>query len=305
MSTKTAAQWLEEGMAALELSHSADTMSELRGDRETAVAAFTQALALEPNLRSALIQRAFTLADLEEHEQSLDAFVAALEVAPTNVGLTFGAVESMVALKKYGAALEACEAVLKLQPDHPTAPFLRARLLFLLERDAESVTAWDELSPAQQEAGPGAPKAARLMRACSLARLERPEATAAFREVFEAGVDPFSVGTRGNPVAEALRQFAPARDAFQAFVSANRSTRLSMAADAWLAAGRQVEALETGLLLVEANPRDSRRWFHLAEVHAAAGRVAEALSAYDQSLALEPSFLGAQARRKVVAEGGR
>ena len=54
MSTKTAAQWLEEGMAALELSHTADTLSELRGDRETAVAAFTQALALEPDHDDAL-----------------------------------------------------------------------------------------------------------------------------------------------------------------------------------------------------------------------------------------------------------
>lgn len=305
MSTKTAAQWLEEGMAALELSHTADTLSELRGDRETAVAAFTQALALEPDLKSALIQRAFTLADLDEHESALDAFIAALKVAPTNVGLTFAAVESMVALKKYAPAVEACGAVLKLQPDHPTAPFLRARLLWLLERDAESVTAWDSMSPAQQEAGPGARKAARLMRACSLARLGRPEATAAFREVFEAGVDRFSVGTWGNPVPEALRQFAPAREAFQAYVSANRATQLAMAADAWLAARRPVEALETARLLVEANPSNSRHWFHLAEVHAAAGRTAEALSAYDQSLALEPGFLGAQARRKVVADGGR
>jgi tetratricopeptide (TPR) repeat protein len=304
-SPKTAAQWLDEGLKALELSHSADTTSELRGDRETAVAAFTQALVLEPGLFPALIHRAFTLADLEEHETALDAFVAALEVAPSNVALRFGAVESMVALKKYAPALEACEVVVKLQPDHRTAPFLRAKLLCLLERDVEAVAAWDVLLPTLKDEGPGSPAVARMMRACSLARLGRADARAAFREVFDDGVDRFSVGFRGNPVAEALRQFAPAREAFQAFVSENRATRLAMAADAWLAADRPVEALETARLLVEANPSDSRIWFHLAEVHAAAGRVAEALAAYDQSLAREPGFLGAQARRKVVAEGGR
>ena len=301
VSPKTAAQWLEEGLKALELAHSADTTSELRGDRETAVAAFTQALSLQPELLAALIHRAFTLADLEEHEPALDAFVAALEVAPSNVALRFGAAESMVALKKHGPALEACEAVLKLQPDHRTAPFLRARLLSLLERDAEAVAAWDALLPTLKDGGPNSPPVARMMRACSLARLGRAEAMAAFGEVFDEGVDRFSVGFRGNPVAEALRLYEPARAAFQAFISANRATRLAMAAEAWLAAGRPLEALETARLLIDANPGDSRRWFHLAEVHAAAERNTEALAAYDQSLALEPGFLGAQARRTIVA----
>lgn len=305
MNPKTAAQWLDEGLKALELSHSADSISELRGDRESAVAAFTQALALEPKLLGALIHRAFTLADLEEHEQALDAFVAALEVAPSNVALRFGAVESMVALKTYAPALEACEAVVRLQPDHRTAPFVRARLLSLLERDTEAVEAWDALLPTMKDGGPGSIAVARMMRACSLARLGRADATTAFREIFDGGVDRFSVGFRGNPIAEALRQFEPARAAFQAFIAANRATRLAMAAEAWLAADRPVEALETARVLVEANPSDSRRWFHVAEVHAAAGRVDEALAAYDQSLALEPGFLGAQARRKVVADGAR
>lgn len=305
MSPKTAAQWLAEGLKALDLSHSADTTSELRGDRETAVEAFTQALALEPELLDALIHRAFTLADLDEHEQALDAFVAALKVAPENVALAFGAAESMTELEKYASALDACEAVLQRQPDHVAAPFLRARLLSLLERDVEAVAAWDALLPTLTDGALGrSRKVARLMRACSLARLGLPEATASFRELFDAGVDRFAVAFRGSPIAEALRQFAPAREAFQAFVSENRATRLATAAAAWLAADRPVEALESARLLLEANPNDSRVWFHLAEVHAAAGRVTEALAAYDQSLALEPGFLGAQARRKVVADGG-
>ena len=234
MSTKTAAQWLAEGMQALELAHSADSTSELRGDRETAIEAFDQALALEADLPDALMQRAFTLADLDEHEQALDAFIAALKVAPSNVGLTFGAAESMVALEKYAPALEACETVLRLRPDHGAAPFLRARLLSLLERDVEAVTAWGALLPAMNDERSAS--RGRLMRACSLARLGRIEATAAFSEVFEPGVDRVSVGSRGNPIAEALRLFAPAREAFQAFVAASRATRLATAADAWLAA---------------------------------------------------------------------
>ncbi len=305
MSAKTAAQWLDEGLEALELSRSADSISELRGARESAVGAFTQALVLEPALLPALLHRAFTLAELEEHETALDAFVAALEVAPSNVALRFGAVESMVALKKYAPALDACETVVKLQPDHRSATFLRARLLSWLERDTEAVAAWDALLPTLKDGGPGSAAVARMMRACSLARLGRADATTAFREVFDDGGDRFSVGFRGNPVAEALRLYEPARAAFQAFTSENRATRLAMAAEAWLAAGRPVEALETARQQVEANPSDSRSWFHLAEVHAAAGRVAEALAAYDQSLALEPGFLGAKARRKVVAEGGQ
>ena len=135
----------------------------------------------------------------------------------------------------------------------------------------------------------------------SLAQLGRPEARAAFLEVFRTSYHGFSAGSRGNPFSEALRQFATAREAFFDFVEAGGDTLHAAAAETWLAAQRPHEALAAADRWVRGSPLNSRAWFLLAEVHAASRRVPEALAAYDRSLALEPGFLGAQARRKVVA----
>lgn len=297
---KTAAEWFAEGQHHLGLSWSADTTSDLRGDRESAVAAFDQVLALEPNHLEALSERAYTLAALDEHEAALDSFVVATHLAPANLPLRFGAAKSLQALGRFEGALDACDSLLKAMPAHREGRVLRAELLSALERDELAVSAWDELLPTLADEGLTLNRG-RLLRACSLARLGRPEARAAFLEVFRASFDKFSAGFRGNPISEALRQFAPAREAFFEFVEASGETLHAAAAEAWLAAQRPDEALAAADRWVHGSPLNSRAWFLLAEVHAASRRVPEALAAYDRSLALEPGFLGAQARRKVVA----
>lgn len=309
---KSAAEWFEEGLAAIALSHSADTQSELRGDLESVVAAFEQVLALDPSYPGAQHQRGLALAHLGQHEAAVDAFVAAVALAPADADLRLAGAQSLATLGQSEAALAAFEEVLRLRPGDEEALFGRAAALLLLGRDELALAAWDEVlaSPDNRTLhfhgrnlrvlmGDFRRLRALLSRATALAHLDRPEAFQAFGAVFDAAAaDPSTpVDLHG-----ALRDLEVARAAYRAHVEA-RADEVSTwrrAGGLWSAAGRMAEAHQAWAEAVQRAPTDAHVWFGKAEAHARAEQFDEAIAAYRQALVLRPGFLGASARLEVV-----
>lgn len=296
---KTAGDWFEEGMKAIGMSYTADYRSEWTSDHETAVAAFDQALALEPSHLRALVERGLALAKLDQHEAALDSFVAAVTQAPRDADLRVAVGQSLMKLGQYGAAVPAFDEVLRLRAGDGEALYGRARALKALERDALALADWDALLALPDTFHH---LEARLSRAVALARLGRPEARAAFAETFEADAVTLR-GMSPPPVfSEALRTLKVARTAYRAYVEAHAGELPAVrgAASAWGKAGRIEESLAAWAEVVQRAPGDAHAWYGKAEAHALAGQLAPAIAAHERSLELWPGFLGAAARLQVL-----
>lgn len=295
---KSAADWFEEGLAAIALSRSADYQSELMDDLRRAVAAFEHALALDPKLPQAQHQRGLALAHLDQHEAALDAFVAAISLAPEDADLRLAVARSLVAAGQTEAALAAFDEVLRLRPGDEVALFGRASALASLGRDALALAAWDEVL-GRREPFHGRGRA-RLARAIALAHLGRAEALGAFRELFDD--EPIQLGGSGAPAA--LRTLEAARAAYRAHVEAHAEdlNGWRRAGQMWGSAGRTVEAIAAWEELLRRAPGDAQAWFGLAEAQVQAGQLEDAVAAYRRSLELWPGFLGASARLRVVLD---
>ena len=286
---RTAANWFDEGLAALELARGADHVSELMGDYERAVHAFEQALALDPTHSRAIRERALTLAALHQPEAALDALVVAVKLEPDDPTLRLAAAHALVSLKRTEAALETFEAVLRLSADS-RALIGRAQMLSALRRDAEAVTAWDAVLSGPKDpftAEAGGPQAL-LARATSLAHLEKPEASDAFTSAFKGD------HLRPEDLLAALREFEVARLAYRAHLERNPSARaLHQAALAWNALGLHPEAIRSWERLVLVEPNAPWAWAGKGKAHEDAGELEGALAAWERALALWPQSPGA------------
>lgn len=305
----TAADWLQRGLEALELSRSADTQSELRGDREAAVDAFDRALALEPQHAQAQFLRGRTLADLDRHEEALDSLAVAQQLLPGDPAPNRAAAFSFHRLGRHLDALSAAERGLALDPRDADLAFLRAEVLTHLRR-REAIPAWEGLLADAELLGRvarfGARVRARLLRATTLASFADGRAREAFDDLFELEREQLRGPLTPNELFDALRDYDVARRAFTAAIE-HRPTTASwhVAVDHWLRAGRAQEALAAAEQLVTLSPTDARAWAAKAEAHAAAGQRDAAISCFQRALEYEPGFLGAKARLEVVSRGGR
>ena len=310
----TATEWFEKGMAAISLSRHADYGSEFIGDLEDAVGAFGEVLALEPGNLGALRERGLALALLDRHEEALDAFVAATRLAPLDAELRLAVAQSLLRLDHPEAALEALDEVLRLRPDDAEALFSRASVLMVLKRDALPLTAWNTvlgLDDNRTLSHHGRMVRvltedfrrlqAQLSRAMALGRLQRPEATTAFREFFDAHPQQLASSFVERVLHEALRTLEVARAAFRDHLAGlgDDSHAWGRAAGVWLAAQLPHEALHAWDRQLAIAP-DAQAWFGKAEAFAQAGELDAAIVACERSLELWPGFLGARARLKVM-----
>ncbi len=311
---KSADQWFQEGLGEIALSRSADYRSEYVGDLERAVAAFDQALALEPSHRGALHQRGLALAILGRHEAALDSFVAAAAVSPEDAELRLAVAQSLVKLEQWESALRAFDEVLRLRPEDQEALFGRASALARLERDELALAAWDEvLRGADNKTITSHGRTVRVLtedfrrlraqlsRALALGRLGRAEAEAAFREVFEANAVQLAGPSAPDVFHEALRTLEVARRAFHAFVEANLSDPMTLrrAASAWLMAKRPEDSVRAWDRAIASKP-DAAAWWGKAEAHVQAGQLELAIAAYERSLQVTPGYGPSLARLPVV-----
>ncbi|MFZ5441292.1 MAG: tetratricopeptide repeat protein [Myxococcota bacterium] len=302
---QTAAEWVQHGLDALELSRSADTASDYRDDLRRAVEAFDRALALEPEHLHAQRLRGETLAKLGDHEGALDSLVVAAERAPMDLAATRAAASSFARLGRHEDALAAAEQVLAARPDDADLRFLQAELLTKLARDAEAVAAWDRLLASPELLRRvflfGARARAKLLRASALTHARDARAAEAWRALFLEEFDQLRGPMAPTELFDALHQYEAARAGFRAAVEHRPTTaNWKIAVEHLLRAQRSDEALHAAAQLIALAPSDSRAWFLQAEACAAAGDREAAIAAYERSLTLEPGFLGARARLDVV-----
>jgi superkiller protein 3 len=308
---KDAAAWFDEGMKAIGLSRHADYGSEYRDDLESAVAAFDEALGLEPDHLGALRERALALAQLGQHEAALDSFVAAAAQAKTDPALFLAAAQSLVKLHRHDEALKSFDQVLHLRPGDAEALFGRSDALMALRDFTRALPAWDEVLRAPDNktltlqgrtvrvlTADFRRTHARLSRALALGQLERLEAMAAFREVLNSEADQLFGMTKPGAFIEALETLEVARAAFRAWIDEHASdpSTWRRAADTWLEAGRTDEALAARERLIS----DAKAWFEKAETHVQGGQLDLAIAAYERALDLWPGFSDAASRMKLV-----
>lgn len=297
---KTAEDWYQEGLRALELSASADSTREYREDRESALEAFTQAVALgHPQAQR---QRAMLLASLGHPEEALDSLVVVAAESPRDSEVVLESARALAKLERWAEAVPVFRQALKLNAELADAAYGLADALFRLKRDDEALAAWDHaLQPKfQNKAFFFTRTWARVCRARTLARLQHPDAASAFRELL---ADDTSIGPMSDTSFwDALREAPIAQQVYRDWLAERpgdaRAWRI--AAERFSAAGCIEDALRAWDRVIELAPHDFFAWFGKAEAFAKAKQYDEAIDAFQRSLALKPDFLGAKARLEVV-----
>jgi tetratricopeptide (TPR) repeat protein len=300
----TAQAWFEKGMKAI----AREVVD--RASLESAVAAFDEALGLEPDHLGALRERAFALAQLGQYEAALDSFVAAAAQAKDDPELCLAVGQSLVKLQRHEEALKSFEQVLALRPSDEAAGFGRAATLMALGDFEKALAAWEAVlaAPASETFSLHGREVrgltlvrrahARLSCALALGRLERAEAFAAFRQCIEAEVDQLAGPSSRNALLGGVSKLEVARPAFRWWLEAHRAGEL------WFEAQRNAEAIAAWDVLTPF----AKAWFDKAEADAQAGEPSVAIYAYERSLDLWPGFPAAMTRMKAVQaqrDGGR
>jgi tetratricopeptide (TPR) repeat protein len=303
MSARTAQDWYDDGRAALELSWTADTQSDLQDDYRRALAAFEQCLALDPSHAAAQRDRAHVLAKLGRHDEAIDGLVAAAHAGGAGLELLVQAASSSLELGRAEATLSLADQALARDPAHLHALALRAEALSLLGRDADAIEAWDRALADTSFRSRFPVARARCLRARSVERLGRPDAFATWLGLF---VDEArTVQWPGCPalVLDALQTSALAREAFTRSLEqgAGGSDFVWLrGGHVWLRARRPDEALAASERQLSLTPRSFDAWVNKAEALAAAGRLEDAIAAFEHAVSLNPTHLGAPARLKAV-----
>lgn len=130
---KTKEQWLAEGTAHRKAQR-----------YQEAIAAFYQALQLDPNYADAYFQRGWALWRFQRHQQALIAYDRAIQLNPTiaayyiNKGLVFSDLE------RYEEALAAYEQAIQLDPKYATTHVNKGAALYKLERYEEALAAYEQ-----------------------------------------------------------------------------------------------------------------------------------------------------------------
>jgi len=297
---KDADAWFKEGLHHIGMSYSADSHSELLGDLESALAAFDQALALQPDHADSLAEKAIALARLDRHEEAAAAFAQAIGQSPENAQLRLLRARSLNRLGRHEEALVASDEVLARRAEDVEALYLRALALDALGRNEAALEAWDcflqQPDPRSLHVHPGR---ARLARATALARAGRhAEALAGFLESIRDG----ECFRAERDFHAALGTVDAAREAYAAYLASKATDPLAWirAGQTYLRAGLVAQSLKAYETATRVAPGNADAWWGVAEAMARAGRREESIAMFDQALRLAPDYLGVKARRQVV-----
>lgn len=299
---KTADEWVKAGLAQLELSRSADSSREYREDLEEALRCFTEAIAADASNLEAQRQRGLILSTLGQAEEALDALATVAAGTRLTRDEELTAARALRRSHRVREAISVLERTLARNPEDAELILELADALFEVRRDEDAIAQWDRGLVRGSTTGlfffhlGGA----RLKRARALARLGRPQAEVAFRELLtsEATLGP----SFDQLVYEALREAPVARRVYQDWLDERPDDvgAWTYAADRLSGGGALEQALAAWEHVLRRAPTDSRAWFGRAETLVKAGRLDEAIEAYRTSLKHEPGFLGAQARLDVA-----
>ncbi|MCU0697444.1 MAG: tetratricopeptide repeat protein [Myxococcaceae bacterium] len=302
MTSKSAAQWLAEGLERLELAWTADTASQLEEDRREALAAFDEAHALSPTDVTIARHRADTLLALGDWSGALDALVGLRALGVVDARLLEAAARCHRALGALEAAVDEATASLALQPDNLALAAQRADDLLALGRFGAAREAFVQvLSDGAVQAS--LRLAARIGYARALEGLGEDASDAWFALVSEEE-ERVTGGFAERRFVDALASSDALVVALRVWLGSvdESAVRLRRVADVLLLASRSAEALPVARRLVEVAPADAHAWHLLGEVLAQARRFDEAIDAFETALDVRPDFSGASARLAVVRE---
>lgn len=128
---KTKEEWLNEGNRLYVLN-----------PPEEALAAYEQALRLDPNYALAYFNKGFVLEDLECPEEALDAYEETLRLDPNHKPAYKNRAYLLITFKRYEEALAAYEQALRLDPNDGDAYFGKGLALEKLDRKDEAQQAY-------------------------------------------------------------------------------------------------------------------------------------------------------------------
>jgi tetratricopeptide (TPR) repeat protein len=215
--TETAEHWFQEGLGSLALTNEW-SLVESQNNMDDALEYFEKALAVDPKHVGAIRERGLLLWLYGRYDEALDAFVTvALQRGP-DLAMSNAAGNSLLELGRPEAALAAFEEALRLQPDDDEALFGSARSLMKLQRNELALVAWDELLARPQRPFRKWPDylvrcTRTILRASTLARLQRPEAYDTFVRLFKAEAAYLQYVSE---FTEVLREHEVARRAYEA-----------------------------------------------------------------------------------------
>src|SRR5439155_1269934 len=124
ISLRTKQEWLDEGYAFHNLKC-----------YEEALAAYEQAIRLDPNYAMAYYNKGFVLSSRSRYEEALTAFEQTLRLDPNNAGAYCLKGNALSYFKRYEEALTALEQAIRLDPDDAGAYRLKGDVLRKLGRD--------------------------------------------------------------------------------------------------------------------------------------------------------------------------
>ena len=255
---------------------------------EEALAAFDQAIYLDPTDADAYAGKGNALDELKLHEEALAAFDQAIYLDPTDAAPYYSKGIVLGKLGRHEEALAALEQAIRLDPTDAVASYSRGSALGELKRHEEALAAFDQairLDPTDA--------IAYYNKGLALANLERhEEALAAFDQVIR--LDPNNAGAYGNE-GDALADLERDEEALAAYDQAIRLDPNN--ADAYynkgLALGnreRYEEALAAFDQTIRLDPNNANAYYNKGVVLDDLERYEEALAAYDQAIHLDPTY---------------
>ena len=257
-----------------------------KGDYENALHVTEELVAIRGQSAD-LLRQGIYLSRLDRHEDALAAFDQALKVDPHNANLWAGRGIELKSLNRDEDALPAFDKAVELDPSNSRAWLLRGMVLGRLDRDEEVLAAFDkavELDPKHAHAW--------VHRGIALGVLDRDEeALAAFDKAIALDVDDSEAWrNRGKALSrlnrgdEALAAFDKAAD-----LDPNDANTWLSRGMALGRLGRDEEALAAFDKAVELDPKHAHAWVHRGIALGVLDKDVDALAAFDKAIALEPN----------------
>jgi len=229
-----------------------------------ALAAFDQALRLDPNLVLAYLGKGFALLHLERYAEVLAAYEQALRLDPNLVLAYLGKGFVLGYLERYAEALAACEQAIRLDPNLAPAYYHKGNALHGLKRYEEALAAYDQ--------------ALRL--------------------------DPNNARTyyhKGTVLGD-LKRYEEALAAYEQALRLDPNLALAYVVKGFVLGDlkRYEEALAAYDQALRLDPNDADAYKNKGVTLAGLKRYEEALAAYDQALRLDPNDAGAYYNKGII-----
>ena len=246
---------------------------------EEALSAFEQAIRLDPNEANAYRNKGIALSALKRYEEAFSAFEQAIRLDPNEANVYYNKGNTLGALQRYEEALSAFEQATRLDPNFVNVYYNKGNALYELQRYEEALSAYEQvirLDPNYTQAHEN--------KAIALEQLGRPTETS-LGQTKEQWLMTGNEHLRAGRSTEALAAYEQAIRLDPNFTLAyyNKGILLNEL-------HRYEEALSAFEQAIRLDPNDANTYHDkgiaLNELH----RNEEALSSYDQAIRLDPNY---------------